>query len=97
MTREDRAYNFLVDAKNSALARHRTGRMVAQSKKANKSFKRGDFHKAKLAERKSQAWKNKAEHSARYNQNKLIDIQHKDNDGHAIRHENKVRSISKLE
>lgn len=97
MTREDRAYNFIERGIENARIGYNTNKMVKNSKKANSRLKKGDFHAAKLAERKAEKFKMRAEGIAKYSKEKLIDIQHKSNDGDEIRHETKLRSINKIQ
>lgn len=96
MTREDRAYNFVEGALDNIKSNIHAKKMVKRSKAANKELKRGNFGKAELLRRKSEASKYKALDKAKYNKHKMIDIHLKAKDGDEIRHDNKVRSIEKL-
>jgi hypothetical protein len=96
MTREDRAYDFVDKVIDNVGANIHSKRMVKRSKLANKELKKGNFEKAEKLRRKSEASKNSALEKARYNKNKLIDIHLKHQDGEEIRHDNKLRSISKI-
>ena len=97
MTREDRAYDFIANAIDNVRANRHRNRMVKRSKLANRELKKGNFEKAEKLRRKSEFSKNLALDRAKYNKNKLIYIHLRSQDGDEIRHDSKLKSISKLD